>query len=148
MLSGQKQTGFTIVELLIVIVVIGILAAITVVAYNGVQNRANDAQTDSSMSSIRKLLEMYYFDNGVYPGVCPGGDNSGCDANLLASALTPAYTSKLPDAYPNAWGVYQYVRGGGANDSYAIFLRYYSKSNCKSGVKVASAWWGTGLATC
>lgn len=35
-----KQTGFTIVELLIVIVVIGILAAITVVAYNGVQEQA------------------------------------------------------------------------------------------------------------
>ena len=38
--SRHEQTGFTIVELLIVIVVISILAAITIVAYNGVQERA------------------------------------------------------------------------------------------------------------
>ena len=40
--NKTKNTGFTIVELLIVIVIIGILAAITIVAYNGIQNRAND----------------------------------------------------------------------------------------------------------
>ena len=44
LLVRKKQTGFTIVELLIVIVVIGILAAITIVAFNGVQQRARDAQ--------------------------------------------------------------------------------------------------------
>lgn len=38
----SKNAGFTIVELLIVIVVIGILAAITIVSFNGVQNRAKD----------------------------------------------------------------------------------------------------------
>ena len=37
---SEKQKGFTIVELLIVIVIIGILAAITIVAYNGIQQRA------------------------------------------------------------------------------------------------------------
>ena len=41
----QKRTGFTIVELLIVIVVIGILAAITIVAFNGIQTRAKNTQT-------------------------------------------------------------------------------------------------------
>ena len=39
-LQNNKQSGFTIVELLIVVVVIGILAAITLVAFNGVQNRS------------------------------------------------------------------------------------------------------------
>jgi len=43
MLRGQKQSGFTIVELLIVVVVIAILAAITIVAYNGIQNRAKSS---------------------------------------------------------------------------------------------------------
>lgn len=40
----KNKNGFTIVELLIVIVVIGILAAITIVAYNGIQNRAQDTK--------------------------------------------------------------------------------------------------------
>lgn len=63
----QKQIGFTIVELLIVIVVIGILAAITVVAYNGVQGRANDAAIQSDLQNISKKLELYKIDFGVYP---------------------------------------------------------------------------------
>ena len=147
MLRGQKQTGFTIVELLIVIVVIGILAAITMVAYSNVTNRAKDSQTDSSVSQMKKLIEMYMADNGVYPAVCGGGDNSGCNAELLAGALVPTYANKLPEAYPTGYGVYQYVRGTGGT-AYAIYLRYYSKANCKTGVNVNVGWWGSGLVTC
>lgn len=61
------KSGFTIVELLIVIVVIGILAAITIVAYNGVQQRARDSERQSDVSAITKALELYYIDNGRYP---------------------------------------------------------------------------------
>ena len=52
----NNQTGFTIVELLIVIVVIGILAAITVVTYNGIQDRAYAAQRDSDIATIEKAI--------------------------------------------------------------------------------------------
>lgn len=69
---GQKQTGFTLVELLIVIVVIAILAAISVVAYNGIQERARDSQRTSDVSNITKALEMYYLDNGRYPAINDG----------------------------------------------------------------------------
>lgn len=54
-------------ELLIVIVVIAILAAITVVAYNGIQNRANDASVQSDLANIAKKYELYQVDNGAYP---------------------------------------------------------------------------------
>lgn len=53
MQRGRKQTGFTIVELLIVIVVIGILAAITIVAYNGIQERARMAAAIAFESQLR-----------------------------------------------------------------------------------------------
>jgi type IV pilus assembly protein PilA len=53
-MAHKKQTGFTIVELLIVIVVIGILAAITVVAYSGIQQRARDAKIASALQSVNK----------------------------------------------------------------------------------------------
>ncbi|MFZ1302171.1 MAG: LamG domain-containing protein [Candidatus Microsaccharimonas sp.] len=57
MLYGQRQTGFTIVELLIVVVVIAILAAITIVAYNGIQQRALTSTLQSELSQAVKKLE-------------------------------------------------------------------------------------------
>ena len=64
---SQTQRGFTIVELLIVIVVIAILAAISIVAYNGIQNRARDNIRYSDAKAILKAIELYKADKGVYP---------------------------------------------------------------------------------
>ncbi len=67
----KSEKGFTIVELLIVIVVIGILAAIVIVAYNGVTQRANATKASTNAASVQKKAEAYYNDtsggNGVYP---------------------------------------------------------------------------------
>jgi prepilin-type N-terminal cleavage/methylation domain-containing protein len=54
---NRKQTGFTIVELLIVIVVIGILAAITIVAYNGIQERARVQKANTDLTSLNKAIQ-------------------------------------------------------------------------------------------
>ena len=54
----KSTTGFTIVELLIVIVVIEILAAITVVAYNGIQTRSTNSRIDSDMRNLQTAIEL------------------------------------------------------------------------------------------
>jgi general secretion pathway protein G len=63
----HRQLGFTIVELLIVIVVIGILAAIVIVAYNGVQARSKASAVQSDMRNSATKIGMYYVDNSAYP---------------------------------------------------------------------------------
>ncbi len=93
-----KQTGFTIVELLIVIVVIGILAAITIVAYNGVQQKATNAARVSEIRQWQTFLLAYNSQNDTYPftsgGYCLGegfptystAPTGGCwDANMTSS---------------------------------------------------------------
>ncbi len=74
---SAKQTGFTIVELLIVIVVIGILAAITIVAYSGIQAKARDAQRKEDVAQIAKALQLYGVDKGNFvssSGGCATGN--------------------------------------------------------------------------
>lgn len=66
--KNKYSSGFTIVELLIVIVVIGILAAITIVAYNGVQNRARTSAVTSQLTQAAKKVAIWQVDN---PGVAP-----------------------------------------------------------------------------
>ena len=65
--QGKNKSGFTIVELLIVVVVIAILAAITIVSYNGVTNRANDSAVQQDLATIAKKIQLSYTQKGVYP---------------------------------------------------------------------------------
>lgn len=73
--SSLGRNGFTIVELLIVIVVIAILASITVVAFNGVQSKARDNSRNNAVSSIQKALEAYRSEFGIYPPHTASGTN-------------------------------------------------------------------------
>ena len=66
--NKEKNTGFTIVELLVVIVVIGILAAITIVSYAGVTTKARTSASQSNAQSIQQVAEAYNADHGYYPG--------------------------------------------------------------------------------
>jgi len=81
----NKKSGFTIVELLIVIVVIGILAAITIVAFNGIQSRSKNIKSTNAVKDWVKIIKLYHAEVGSYPTVssCLGSpttypDNQQC----------------------------------------------------------------------
>ena len=63
----KSISGFTIVELLIVIVVIGILAAIVTVAYTGINAQANNTKTLAAVDSWAKAIQLYRAENGSFP---------------------------------------------------------------------------------
>lgn len=66
-LKKVTQKGFTIVELLIVIVVIGILAALVITTYNGIQQKGRNTERQTDLKAIQGQLEAYYAQNGRYP---------------------------------------------------------------------------------
>jgi type II secretion system protein G len=77
MISKLKNNrGFTIVELLIVIVVIGILAALVIVTYNGIQQKARDTERKTDIKAIQGHLEAYWADNAKYPTLAQANDAS------------------------------------------------------------------------
>ena len=98
-MSVIRQTkGFTIVELLIVIVVIAILATITIVAYNGIQNRANDTAIQSDLNNFAKSIQLAAIDLDYFP---PGGasrsgtTNTGNSTQLPSFKFTPTKSAYL-----------------------------------------------------
>lgn len=99
------RRGFTIVELLIVVVVIAILAAITIVSYNGITQQASFSKMRSELASINKAIQMYHVKNGSYP-ITPYSVAGSCSGNWCGYSqstgddfipgLSPDYISTLP----------------------------------------------------
>ena len=103
----RRIQAFTIVELLVVIVVIAILAAITIVAFNGIQQRARDQRMVSAASQVYKAISLFVTDKGAYPtasiscvgigypvdaaGLCYSGRS-----NLEANTNLSTYISSMP----------------------------------------------------
>jgi len=125
MWAKNKQIGFTIVELLIVIVVIGILAAITIVAYNGVQQRARTSAVSSALSQAAKKLAVYQVDNAAYPttgnlaaaGVSDSQDTTyqytGSGATFCLTATNGNISYKVTESStPTAGGCPGHGQGG------------------------------------
>lgn len=89
----KNKNGFTIVEILIVVVIIGILAAITIIAYRSIQVHSRDSQRASQAKIIATSLEAYYGKNGEYPG-CNAVTQTGTTVSSLlnvdsGSLITP-----------------------------------------------------------
>ncbi len=96
MWAKNKQSGFTIVELLIVVVVIAILAAITIVSYNGIQSRAKAAQYASDASTIAKKAEVFYADpatGNAYPTTGGSFPTDPASVSALPAGIAVIFTN-------------------------------------------------------
>jgi type IV pilus assembly protein PilA len=98
---NKPLRGFTIVELLIVIVVIAILAAITIVAYTAVSSKAKSSAGQDVTSNVSKKIHAYYTINGAYPTNCQLATNT-TDASgtttCTAGSTSAGIESKLNDS--------------------------------------------------
>ena len=101
----NKTKGFTIVELLIVIVVIGILATLVLVTFTGIQQKARDSKRKTDLGAVQATLETYYSSNNTYPtktqlnDVASGG---WVATNMKGFDNAALKDPKLPSASDNA----------------------------------------------
>lgn len=122
MISLKKRNqGFTLVELLIVIVVIGILALLVITTYSGIQAKARNAKRQTDVQSLQTQMEAFFSQNGYYPSRADMNDpdwrsdnmksldagalvdpsstcNPATDDCLVASATAKSYSYDVTDS--------------------------------------------------
>lgn len=88
----RLKNGFTLIELIVVIAVIGILATISVLTYSSIRAHARDSQRSSNVTILSESLEKYYDQNGEYPG---------CSA--MTKPVSTVTSTTLPNTTPDVF---------------------------------------------
>ena len=111
--GNQKQSGFTLLEVMVVIVILGILASLVVPNLLGSKEQADQQKAVTDISALEQALDMYKLDNSVYPTT-----DQGLEALVSKPGSSPeprnyrdgGYIKRLPK---DAWGnEYQYLSPG------------------------------------
>jgi len=148
-LPGLPRSGFTIVELLIVIVVIGVLAAITVVSYTGINSQAKLSAIKTTAEQIGKKLETWKLQNAeLYPVDLSAARTASGVASLTTYIVSPDRknycASVTDDALPAATRSYAYTSKSGGAVVGECVTNLIPNPSFESNTTGWAASWGTG----
>lgn len=96
---NRKAKGFTLIEILIVITIIGILATVGLYSFDNARQKARDSKRKQDLQTIKTALVLYYQDFRQYPPSCQG---SSCQAMSFASSASSNWIPELEDYLPKA----------------------------------------------
>ena len=127
----RHSGGFTLVELLVVVAIIGMLAGLVVANVGSARSKARDAARQSDLRTLQTAIELAYASTGMLPGLSPAGQGAGTTfasnvANINPDQwipdLVPNYVSHVPlDPKNDGAYFYRYVLGSGVQTG-AYFL--------------------------
>ncbi|MGH7932750.1 MAG: type II secretion system major pseudopilin GspG [Candidatus Binataceae bacterium] len=131
---GWSQEGFTLIELMVVILIIGLLATIVVANLRGATDKAKRVKAEADISQIKTALDRYYLDSGRYPTT-----DQGLQALVSAPTADPVphdypqggYIEKMP---PDPWGNQYFYQSDGS----AYVLKSFGADGAEGGTGVAA----------
>lgn len=152
-MKQHKHYGFTVVELLVVIVVVAILVTITGIAYRTTQNNAKDQATRANATTISSAVEEYYSRNGAYfwptgtslPADCAPSGNT-CEVfatpETFSKLVEEGYLKSVPKRGDNKPFKYIVTKPPASKGfGYGIEVELLASEKCKIGKNMVHAWW-------
>lgn len=110
-----KKTGFSLIELLVVISIIGVLSAVLVANFMGMRERARDAQKIQDLYAVKNALRMYYNDHQSYPS----SDGLNASKTILSGQLDD-YISAIDEI--DYWYSQNFGGGEPDNDRFKLYV--------------------------
>jgi prepilin-type N-terminal cleavage/methylation domain-containing protein len=115
---GKRQAGYTIIELLIVMIVVAILAGLGFSAIQNSQARSRDTERATDIDNLHSKLEAYYSDNGGYPntftvstfsGLSPEALKDGNGVSIVIASPVADQAAALSSPNPTSGANYKYI---------------------------------------
>ncbi len=129
----KNNQGFTLIELMVVVIVVAILAAIGIPSYADYVRRGRITEAISGLSEMRVKLEQYFQDNRTYVGACAAGTVAALPAN------SAYFTFTCPTLTATTYGVT--ATGAGNMNGFIYTL---DQSNTRRTTGLPSGWSGSG----
>ena len=134
----KKSSGFTLIEVMIVVAIIGILSAIAVPLYTDYITRSQLVEAHAGLQDYRVRMEQFYQDNRTYVG----GGLGTCGATEPTGAKNFKYDCAAPD-------VNSYTATAAGSDGRVIgFTFTINQQNTRATTATAAGWSAANMATC
>ena len=138
----QRQSGFTLIELMVTVAIVAILAGIAIPSYSIYITRSKIAEATSNLLAMRTKMELYFQDNRSFVGACAPGTVAPLPAPAVAGQ--PAGTLKyftiscptLADGPPQAYT----IQAVGTDPSVVGLTLSINQANVRTTVSVPAGW--------
>ena len=145
----KRDFGFTLIEIMIVVVIIGILAAIAIPSYQDYVRRGQITEATNGLSDLRVRMEQFFQDNRTYPAACvpPPVPPAVTAATDLVVPVGQYFTFTCPAASLTAT-TYIITATGIVGSRLAGFTYNIDQANARGTTVTSATGWTAGIYTC